>query len=101
MKQRIMLAIFFVFLGGIAMAKNSPNKIFPYSYKVKNLPNGLRAVVIPHENSNVVSVQITVRVGSRNEVEPDKSGFAHFFEHMMFRGTKKYPSEQYNQKYWS
>jgi zinc protease len=35
-----------------------------------------------------------VRVGSRNEVEPGKSGFAHFFEHMMFRGSENYSSEQ-------
>jgi zinc protease len=32
-----------------------------------------------------------VRTGSRDEIEPGKSGFAHFFEHMMFRGTEKYP----------
>jgi zinc protease len=32
-----------------------------------------------------------VRTGSRDEVEEGKSGFAHFFEHMMFRGTEKYP----------
>jgi zinc protease len=32
-----------------------------------------------------------VRTGSRDEVEPGRSGFAHFFEHMMFRGTERYP----------
>ena len=37
-----------------------------------------------------------VRTGSRNEVEPGKSGFAHFFEHMMFRGTERYSQEAYN-----
>ena len=37
-----------------------------------------------------------VRTGSRDEVEPGKSGFAHFFEHMMFRGTKKYPGPEYD-----
>ena len=44
---------------------------------------------------NLVSLQIPVQTGSRNEVEPGKSGFAHFFEHMMFRGTQAYPPEQY------
>ncbi|MEO8192093.1 MAG: pitrilysin family protein, partial [Acidobacteriota bacterium] len=44
---------------------------------------------------NIVSLQIPVQTGSRNEVEPGKSGFAHFFEHMMFRGTKAYPAEKY------
>jgi zinc protease len=32
-----------------------------------------------------------VRVGSRNEIEPGRTGFAHFFEHMMFRGTRAHP----------
>ncbi|HTS02837.1 MAG TPA: pitrilysin family protein, partial [Thermoanaerobaculia bacterium] len=40
-------------------------------------------------------VQIPVKTGARNEVEPGKSGFAHFFEHMMFRGTEAYPPEKY------
>ena len=44
---------------------------------------------------NLVSLQIPVQTGSRNEIEPGKSGFAHFFEHMMFRGTKAYPPEKY------
>jgi zinc protease len=43
-----------------------------------------------------VSFYIVVRTGSRDEVEPGHSGFAHFFEHMMFRGTEKYPAEKYN-----
>src|SRR5207253_9081207 len=38
-----------------------------------------------------------MRVGSRNEVEKGRSGYAHFFEHMMFRGTKQHPAEEYNQ----
>src|SRR3989338_9205863 len=97
MKKRVMFIVFLVFFGGVAMAKKTPNNIFPYSYTTKDLKNGLRIVVIPNKNPNVTSVQITVRVGSRNEVEPGKSGFAHFFEHMMFRGTEKYPNEKYNE----
>src|SRR6185436_18046919 len=38
---------------------------------------------------------IVVQTGSRNEVEPGKSGFAHLFEHMMFRGTEKFPPAKY------
>ncbi|MFQ5707484.1 MAG: M16 family metallopeptidase [bacterium] len=73
------------------------SKIFPYKYEVKDLPNGLRVVVIPTDYPNIVSLQIPVQTGSRNEVEPGKSGFAHFFEHMMFKGTEKYPTEKYNE----
>ncbi|QTD51046.1 M16 family metallopeptidase [Sulfidibacter corallicola] len=72
------------------------NRVFPYNYHVKDLENGLRIVVVPTGIPNLVSLQIPVQTGSRNEVEPGKSGFAHFFEHMMFRGTEKYPNEEYS-----
>lgn len=75
----------------------SAAKIFPYDYEMKDLQNGLRVIVIPTDYPNIVALQIPVQTGSRNEVEPGKSGFAHFFEHMMFRGTEKYPAEQYNE----
>jgi zinc protease len=64
---------------------------------MKDLPNGLRVIVIPTDYPNIVALQIPVQTGSRNEVEAGKSGFAHFFEHMMFRGTEKYSSEEYNE----
>jgi zinc protease len=63
----------------------------------KLLPNGLKVIVVPTGFPNIVSLQIPVQTGSRNEVEPGKSGFAHFFEHMMFRGTKAYPPERYQE----
>lgn len=73
------------------------SKIFPYRYEMKDLANGLRVIVIPTDYPNIVALQIPVQTGSRNEVEPGKSGFAHFFEHMMFRGTEKYPAHVYNE----
>ncbi|MBL8295208.1 MAG: insulinase family protein [Bryobacterales bacterium] len=73
----------------------SNTKIFPYPYKVDDFANGLRLVTVPTEFPNVVALYIVVQTGSRNEVEPGKTGFAHFFEHMMFRGTKEFPPEKY------
>ena len=69
--------------------------LLPFKASEKTLPNGLKVIVVPTGFPNIVSVQIPVKTGSRNEVEPGKSGFAHFFEHMMFRGTKAYPPEKY------
>ncbi len=60
-------------------------------YLMRDLDNGLRVIVVPTDYPDIVSIQIPVQTGSRNEVEPGKSGFAHFFEHMMFRGTEAYP----------
>ena len=71
-------------------------KIFPYDYKVKTLDNGLKVYVIPMASAGLASYYTVVKTGSVDEVEKGKSGFAHFFEHMMFRGTKKYPKAVYD-----
>src|SRR5689334_16294690 len=55
---------------------------------IETLPSGLRLVLVPSGKSGVMAYYTLVRVGSRNEVEPGHSGFAHLFEHMMFRGTE-------------
>ncbi|MSU04343.1 MAG: insulinase family protein [Pedosphaera sp.] len=69
-------------------------KFFPYPYSVDRLPNQLQVVTVPLENQKLVALYIVVRTGSRNEVEAGKSGFAHFFEHMMFRGSENFTPEQ-------
>jgi zinc protease len=69
--------------------------LLPFKATETTLPNGLKVIVVPTGFPNLVSLQIPVQTGSRNEVEPGKSGFAHFFEHMMFRGTKAYPPDAY------
>jgi len=69
-------------------------KIFPYKYTTDDLPNGLRLVTVPTDYPNLVALYIVVTAGSRNEVEAGKSGFAHFFEHMMFRGSENFTPEQ-------
>ena len=71
------------------------SKIFPYPYVQEDLPNGLRLITVPTDYPNIVSLFIVVGTGSRNEVEPGKSGFAHLFEHLMFRGTKEFPPARY------
>ena len=72
-------------------------RIFPYDTQVRDLPNGLRAVTVKTPYPNIVALYVVVQVGSRNEVEPGRSGFAHLFEHMMFRGTERFPSERWEQ----
>ena len=70
--------------------------IFPYQFRIEQLEIGLKVVSIPLNNPHIISYYTIVRSGSRNEVEAGKSGFAHFFEHMMFKGTKTVPTEAYN-----
>jgi len=78
-------------------AAQKSGDVLPFKATEKTLPNGLKVIVVPTGFPNLVSVHIPVQTGSRNEVEPGKSGFAHFFEHMMFRGTPTYPPEKYQQ----
>ena len=75
-------------------ADSSP-KVFPYLYTQEDLPNGLRLVTVPTDFPNIVATYIVVQTGSRNEIEAGHTGFAHLFEHLMFRGTEKYPSAKY------
>ncbi len=72
------------------------SKIFPYPINQVTLDNGLKIVSIPFDSPGIVAYYTVVRTGSRNEIEPGRSGFAHFFEHMMFRGTEKYPAAKFN-----
>ena len=71
-------------------------KAFPFPTVERTLPNGLRVFVVTYDSPGLVAYYSVVRAGSRNEVEAGKSGFAHFFEHMMFRGTAAYPTDKYN-----
>jgi zinc protease len=76
-------------------AAEGPSKIFEMPYLMRDLDNGLRVIIVPTDYPDIVTLQIPVQTGSRNEIEPGKTGFAHFFEHMMFRGTEKYPADAY------
>jgi zinc protease len=71
--------------------------IFDYPYRIDDLENGLRLITVPTDYPNIVAFYIVVQTGSRNEVEEGKSGFAHLFEHLMFRGTEKYSTEKYDE----
>lgn len=60
-------------------------------YKKRILENGLTVVVNRDRSSKLSAVNLLYKVGARNE-DPDRTGFAHLFEHLMFRGTRDVPS---------
>lgn len=94
MKKLFILLIAFCYLSTNAQTSKD---VFPYKIVQEKLSNGLSVATIPYNSPGIVSFYLVVRVGSREEVEPGKSGFAHFFEHMMFRGTEKYPKDKYSE----
>ena len=80
MKKSIMLLTFVVFTALFADAK----KIEFTEYK---MDNGLHVILHQDNSTPIVAVSIMYHVGSKNE-DPERTGFAHFFEHLMFEGSK-------------
>lgn len=76
---------------GHAPLQAAGGDVLPFKATETTLANGLKVIIVPTGFPNIVSLHATVQTGSRNEVEPGKSGFAHFFEHLMFRGTPNFP----------
>ncbi len=94
--MRTVLAISLILLVTPAFgASAAPADVMPLNASERSLSNGLKVIVVPTGFPGLVSVQIPVQTGSRNEVEPGKTGFAHLFEHLMFRGTPTNPPEKY------
>jgi zinc protease len=91
MPMRILISV------GLALALAGPataqqqEGFFPFEYRLVELDNGFKAYLIQAGAPGQIAYVSMVRTGSRDEWEPGKSGFAHFFEHMMFKGTEKYP----------
>lgn len=61
-------------------------------YKKTILPNGLRIITVPQDTSKTVTVLALIGTGSKYE-KREISGVSHFLEHLLFKGTKKLPTE--------
>ncbi len=69
--------------------------IAPLEFTCKKLPNGLRVYAMPDKNTASVSVAVWYDVGSKDDPE-GRSGFAHLFEHMMFKSSINMPPEGFD-----
>jgi zinc protease len=69
--------------------------VAPLNYTTRTLPNGLRVYAIRNTGTSNVSVQVWYEVGSRDDPR-GRSGFAHLFEHMMFKATRNLPAESFD-----
>jgi zinc protease len=63
-------------------------------YQTTTLPNGLRVILSEDHSTPIVHVSVWYHVGSKNE-RPGRTGFAHLFEHMMFKGSKNVEPESH------
>ena len=76
-------------------AASAPLTVPPLAYQQRTLANGLTVITLEDHSSPTVSVQVWYRVGGKDD--PDgRSGFAHLFEHMMFKRTKNLAAEQFD-----
>ena len=64
----------------------------PLKFEQRTLPNGLQFIWLEDHSAPTTAIQVWYRVGSKDD-PPGRSGFAHLFEHMMFKSTKRMPSE--------
>ena len=72
----------------VTAAQSAPAVSIPF--EDYTLPNGLRVVLAPDKATPTVAVNVWYHVGSKNEVR-GRTGFAHFFEHVMFTGSGNVP----------
>ena len=82
----------FLCLGG-ALAADEPDALLPPTLRIERLDNGLTVVAAPAPTPGIVAVQTWMDVGARDEVEAGMTGFAHFFEHLMFHGSEALPRD--------
>ena len=80
---------------GAALAAPTPPKIVPVVFSERVLPNGLQVISVRSQSSPTVSVHVWYHVGSKDD-PAGRSGFAHLFEHLMFKSTRFLKSEQFD-----
>ena len=92
MKNRFLMLAFSLVLAGIGTISAQTNKI---SFEEYDLDNGLHVILHQDTSTPIVTVSVMYHVGSKNE-NPERTGFAHFFEHLMFEGTDNIARGEYS-----
>lgn len=92
MKNRFLLLAFSLFFASIGVITAQSNKI---SFEEYDLDNGLHVILHQDQSTPIVTVSVMYHVGSKNE-NPELTGFAHFFEHLMFEGTENIERGEYS-----
>src|SRR5262249_15029532 len=86
---RILVAVLLAATTASLAAAVRPNKL---QYQLMTLPNGLTVVLEEDHSTPIVHLQLWYHVGSKNE-KPGRTGFAHLFEHLMFKGSRNVQPE--------
>jgi zinc protease len=77
----------FLVAAGLLSAQHAPSKLPPIKFTDTTLDNGLRVLIHEDHNAPIFAIAMSYKVGSRDERQ-GRTGFAHLFEHMMFKGSE-------------
>ncbi len=89
MKQKMSFFLMLFVFAGLLFAQGRKIEFTEY-----DLDNGLHVILHQDHSVPIVGVTVFYHVGSKNE-KPDRTGFAHFFEHLMFEGSDNIPRGEY------
>jgi len=89
-----LLALLFISALAILNVPAQTARKVQVDYKETTLKNGLRVITVEDHSAPVVAISVTYNVGSRNERQ-GRTGFAHLFEHMMFKGSENVGSGEH------
>ena len=84
-----------VLLLGLSAGAGAATRPPKLNYERVTLPNGLTVILLEDHSTPIVHAQLWYHVGSKDE-RPGRTGFAHLFEHMMFKGSKNVRPEQHS-----
>jgi zinc protease len=95
--HRRTLCLLLALAAAVAASSHTSAAVRPpkLQYELLTLPNGLTVVLSEDHSTPIVHLQLTYHVGSKNE-KPGRTGFAHLFEHMMFKGSKNVQPEEHS-----
>jgi zinc protease len=86
---------FLTTLSVFLLLQQAPSQPKPIEYKETVLPNGLKVITHEDHSTPVTNVQVWYHVGSKDE-KPGRTGFAHLFEHLMFKGSAHIKAEEHD-----
>jgi zinc protease len=91
-RTSIRLALSVLLLASLQLAGFAQTRMPQLKFTDRTLANGMRVLAAPDPSSPTVAIQVWYHVGSKDD-PPNRSGFAHLFEHIMFKSTKNMKSE--------
>jgi len=93
MQKGFLLFLVFAIMLCTATRGEAQVKFAPLEIKERTLAHGLKVVSLRDNSSPTVAIHVWYKVGGKDDPQ-GKSGFAHMFEHMMFKSTKNMPNEK-------